>query len=163
VKRILIVAGIVGLFLNVAVADARVVGPQKETGQVVLPTPHPQDPNVCFQGVARRINMISQGVYNGPFFGAIFDVDKATWNGKLKLTITEDSGHAEDLDIYLFANFGQAPPDDPAYNSPVILATYQERKAGGEVGLIPEGTTKAIVCLWTGVYADFSYVGKPPK
>jgi hypothetical protein len=144
-------------------ADARAPGPQKESGQVVVPTPHPQDPSICFQGVARRINMLSQGAYGGPIFGWIFDIDKTTWRGKFKLTIKNHATGQEDLDLYFFKDFGATIPDDPILNSPTILATYQERNTKGEAGVIPPETTKAIACLWSGVAAEFDYVGMPAK
>jgi len=161
--RKLILSALTTLLLMAPVADAKVpAGPQKESGTVLFPTPHPQDPNTCFQGIGRRISMISQGTVSGPF-GAIFDVDKATWGGKFKLSVTGGATAQEDVDLYLFKDFGGAPPEDPLYNSPTILATYQEREAGGEVGVIPAGSTKAIVCLFNGFAADFEYTAAPPK
>jgi hypothetical protein len=151
------------LVVGAPMADATEVGGQRESGQVIGATPHPQDPSVCFQGVARRINMITQGVYNGPIFGAIFDVDKATWGGKFKLAITDSATGTEDVDLYLFKDFGPWVPDDPIANSPTILATYQERNTKGEVGKIPAQTTKAIVCLWSGVEVSWDYKASPKK
>src|SRR5437867_5037343 len=93
---------------------------QKETGAVYLPVPDPQDGGAsCFQGVARRANMVSQGVLSGPF-GAIFDVAKSTWGGKFVLKVTSGVTGAEDLDIYFFSSFGPAITDDPTMNSPVF-------------------------------------------
>jgi hypothetical protein len=134
---------------------------QEEKGTVLFPTPHPQDPNICFQGVARRVNMLSQGVVSGPF-GAIFEVDKKTWNGKFALTGSGATG-AVDLDIYFFDHFGDSIPDDPALNSPVITTQYQERNTDGEVGTIPPNTNLAIVCLYDGAGANFEYKASPPK
>jgi hypothetical protein len=140
-----------------AEAGANVAGPtQAESGKILVPTPHPQDPSICFQGVARRINMLSQGVVSGPA-GSIFEVDKATWNGKFKLT-----SNAGDVDIYFFDNFGDSIPDDPALNSPVITTQYQERGPDGETGTIPPNSNKAIVCLYEGVNVDWEYEANAP-
>lgn len=152
------------MLIGSPMAEARdVFQGQEESGQVIGATPHPQDPSVCFQGVGRRINMITQGVYNGPVFGAIFDVDKGTWGGKFKLTITGSATGSEDIDLYLYKDFGPWIPEDPIANSPTILATYQERNTEGETGKIPPETTKALVCLWSGAEADWEYEAKPPK
>jgi hypothetical protein len=135
---------------------------QEEAGTVVLPTPHPQDPQGCFQGVARRINMVTQGLYTGPVTGAIFDIDEASWNGKFKLTRTTGEAGSEDIDIFFFQTFGDIT-QDPAMNSPVILAEFRERNTEGEAGVVPPTSTKAIVCLWSGVAADWEYIAHAPK
>ncbi len=133
---------------------------QEESGTVIFPVPHPQDPNICFQGVARRLNMVSQGAISGPF-GGIFDVDKATWGGKFKLDGKGVTG-SEDLDLYFFQSFGPGIPDDPSMNAPTILQEYSERKAGGEEGTVPATATKAIVCLYSGFGANWTYKADPP-
>lgn len=143
------------------VAQAGPAPTQEETGTVVFPTPHPQDPSVCFQGVGRRVNMASQGTVSGPF-GAIFDVDPKTWKGKFKLTAAGISGDV-DVDIYFFDHFGPSIADDPSMNSPVITTQYQERNTDGEAGVIPPNSNKAIVCLFDGFGADFEYEASAPK
>ncbi|MGH2730406.1 MAG: hypothetical protein ACRDJI_07320 [Actinomycetota bacterium] len=159
-----LLVGALGAVMALApTAGARVLGPQKYSGQVIVPTPHPQDTAICFQGVVRRVNMASQGVYNGPVFGQVFDIDKATWGGKFKLTIKNHATGQEDIDIYFFSTFGPPIIDDPSMNTPTILAQFQERNTKGEAGLIPETTTKAIACLYNGLAADFDYVGLPKK
>lgn len=135
---------------------------QEESGSVVLPTPHPQDPQGCFQGVARRINMVTQGAYTGPVAGAIFDIEQASWNGKFKLVRVNGEAGDEDIDIFFFQTFGDIT-QDPAMNSPVILAEFRARNTEGESGVVPETSTKAIVCLWSGVAADWEYVANAPK
>lgn len=156
----LVVTGMVACFALSPVAEARVQGAQEESGMVILPTPHPQDPNVCFQGVGRRINMATQGAVSGPF-GAIFDIDEATWGGKFKLTGSGATG-TEDVDLYFFGTFGDIAAD-PTMNSPTIFATYQERNTEGEVGTVPPESTKAIVCLYTGLAVNWEYSASPPK
>ncbi|MGH2819109.1 MAG: hypothetical protein ACRDJ5_00495 [Actinomycetota bacterium] len=157
-KRALVLA--IVLSLIVPAANATVAAPQEESGTILFPTPHPQDPSICFQGVGRRINMVSQGVVSGPF-GVIFDVDKATWKGKFKLDITGGATGREDIDLYFFSTFGEIA-DDPSMNSPTILTQYQERNTKGEAGVIPPESTKAIACLWDGFGASFDYEGTPP-
>ena len=138
-------------------------GPQEETGTIILPAPDPQTgAATCFQGIPRRINMASQGTVSGPF-GVIFDVDKATWNGKFKLEVATGPTGQEDLDIYFFLNFGPGIPEDPSMNSPSIIGEFNTTAVGGEKGSIPAQSTKAIVCMKGGVIADFSYVGTLAK
>lgn len=153
-----------GLLVCLSVLPAAHAAPagQEESGTVVFPTPHPQDPSICFQGVARRINMVTQGTVSGPF-GAIFDIDKTTWKGKFTLEVTGGATGAEDFDLYFFQDFGPGIPDDPSMNAPVILQTYQERGPGGEAGTVPPEAVKAIACLYDGAAADWEYKAEPPK
>lgn len=155
----------VGATLMVApVADARPsAGPQEESGQVLGATPHPQDPSICFQGIARRMNIFAQGNYNGPVFGSIFDVDEATWGGKFKLAITDSAMGSEDIDLYFYKDFGPWIPDDPIANSPTILGTFQERNTEGEAGVVPAESVKALVCLYSGAEASWEYEATPAK
>ncbi len=143
-----------------AVGASAALPPQEESGTVLFATPHQQDPTICFQGIGRRINMVSQGAVSGPF-GAIFDIDKSTWGGKFKMTAEGLTG-AEDMDIYFFSSFGEIA-DDPSMNSPTILTQFQEREAGGEAGVVPPESTKAIACLFSGFGADFTYKASPKK
>ena len=163
-KRI-VALGVVASMSLLPAAQAAPAGKsvaQEESGTVLFPTPHPQDPAICFQGVARRINMLSQGTVSGPF-GEIFDIDKATWGGKFKLEVPSGATGREDMDLYFFQTFGGTIPEDPILNSPVILHQYQERKPGGEVGTVPPEATKAIACLFDGAAASFEYKADPPK
>ncbi len=138
-------------------------GPQEVSGTIILPIPDPQAGAAsCFQGVPRRINMASQGLVSGPF-GVIFDIDKATWGGKFKLTVASGPLGTEDLDIYFFMNFGPGIPEDPSMNAPAIIGTYNTTAVGGETGVVTPTSTKAIVCMKDGVVADFEYVATPPK
>jgi hypothetical protein len=161
-RKKLLIAVLAALVVSVMPATAAVPAAQEESGIVVGPSPHPQDPNVCFQGVVRRMSMAAQGLYTGPAFGAIFDVDDSTWGGKFKLTRTDAAMGDEDIDIYFFKTFGEIA-DDPAMNSPTILMQYDERNTDGEAGIIPPETTKAIVCLWSGLEAGWEYEAAPPK
>lgn len=135
---------------------------QEESGTVLFPTPHPQNPDICFQGVARRIHMLSQGTVSGPF-GEIFEIDKVTWKGKFTLEVTDGATGSEDLDLYFFKDFGASIPDDPILNSPTILQTYEDRGPGGEKGTVPPEATLAIACLYDGAAASFDYEADPPK
>lgn len=160
--RAKILVGLMAAILAVTpLASARELPAQEESGTVLFPTPHPQDPTICFQGIGRRINMATAGVVSGPF-GEIFDIDKATWGGKFKLTTTSALSGSADLDIYFFADFGD-PVDDPSMNSPIILNQYQKRNDKGEVGIVPPQSTKAIACLFEGFGASFDYKASPKK
>jgi hypothetical protein len=106
--------------------------------------------------------MFSQGTFNDTF-GTVFEVDKSTWGGKFKLDVTDGATGTEDLDIYFFSDMGTIGPDDPALLTVAQSGVYQERKAGGEVGVVPPTSLWGITCLHDGFNASFVYKATPPK
>ena len=44
----------------------------------------------------------------------MFEIDKATWNGKFKLEVTSGGAGTEDLDLTYYADPGKLDPTDPA-------------------------------------------------
>jgi hypothetical protein len=160
--RKLVTAAFVAIMSFNSFALAADAGPQEVSGTNVFPVPHPQDPTICFQGVARRAYLISQGNYNDTF-GTVFEVDKATWGGKFKLELTDGATGTEDMDIYFFSDIGTLGPDDPGMLTVAQSGVYQERKAGGEVGLVPPTSTFGITCLHDGFNASFTYTATPAK
>ncbi|HEV3472864.1 MAG TPA: hypothetical protein VG408_06610 [Actinomycetota bacterium] len=143
-------------------------GPQEVEGTVLFPAPGPNGETTggCWTGVHRRIYIFSGGAMAESPFGSIFEVDKATWSGKFKLDVTSGGTGAEDLDIYYYNDFGKVDPvNDPAQQAVGASSTYVTRKAGGEVGTVPAGSTGALVCLaiGSGYNAAYKYVATPPK
>jgi hypothetical protein len=150
--------------LAVPVAQARNVGPQEESGTVVLPAASPNAGEGCWQGYARRFWVISSGATSGPL-GSIIEVDKSTWNGKFKLEVTGGAAGTEDLDVHFFMNMGTLDPNDPAMQTVAQSSSYQTAAAGGEEGTVPPMATTALICLrpGTGANAAWTYTALPPK
>ena len=130
---------------------------QTVEGTVALPIKHVNYETQeisCYSGVHRRGNMAQDGgsEHNG-VVGYSFDVDKRTVNKPFVLSV----GGEQDLDITFYNEFGTRDQlADPAY-APALAQNFQERGAGGEAGVIPEGTTKAIVCMFEGTQSTFTY------
>lgn len=153
--------------LSPLAAEARIAGPQKETGTVVLPGPGPNGETTggCWTGWPRRFWIFSGGATAGPF-GSMFEIDKATWNGKFKLEVVGGMAGTEDLDLTFYADPGEVDPNDPAQQGGIVeTGSYLTREAGGEVGTVPPSTTLALICLGigTGADAEWTYTATPPK
>ncbi len=153
--------------LSPLAAQAGVAGPQKEEGNILVPAPGPNGENTggCWTGLPRRAWIASGGATAGPF-GHMFEIDKATWNGKFKLEVTSGAMGSEDLDLTFYAEPGVPATTDPAQQEGIQeTGSYLTREAGGEVGTVPPGTTLALVCLGigTGANADLTYTATPPK
>lgn len=122
---------------------------QRVEGAVALPTPTPD--NVCFSGLQRRARLMSQLLFPNGVVGFDFDVDPKTAGKKFELEVTEGAG--ADLDVNFYTDLGTV--DDPAGNPPVV--SFEERKEGGEVGTVPAGYSKVIVCAYAGSDVSFTY------
>lgn len=132
---------------------------QEVEGNVLLATPFP--PDDCFSGLHRRASLATGGNANG-LLGFDFDVDKKTWGQPFTLTLEEDA--QQDLDIIFYTDFGPFGTDDPTGSSPGATVDFKERGPGGEAGEVPEGFKKAIVCMFDGAGASFTYTaGKGVK
>lgn len=164
---VLALAATVVASLAPAAAMARpMIGPQEETGNVLLPGPGPNGETTggCWTGHARRAWILSQGTTAGPF-GSMIEIDPATWDGKFKLEVTAGAMGTEDLDVTFYLDPGHVDPTDPAMQSGIIESSaYLSREAGGEEGIVPRESTLALVCLaiGTGANADWSYTALPP-
>ncbi len=144
------------------------VAQQEVEGNILLPAPGPNGEagTGCWQGWARRLYIFSGGAIKESPLGAMFEIDKATWNGTFKLEVLSGGMGTEDLDITFYASPGQVDPTDPAQQGGIVeTGAYASREPGGEDGLIPATTTVALVCLGvgSGYDADFKYTGTPPK
>ena len=130
---------------------------QKVSGNILMQAP-PSDattnPNGCYAGVHRRINVIGQEQVNG-VVGYHFNVDKKTWGGKFKL-VTPTEG--VDIDITFYSEFGTLEQATDTAYAPFTVE-FAERNTEGEAGTVPKKMTKAIVCMKVGQNADFTYAG----
>jgi hypothetical protein len=140
--------------------------PQEEAGSVLLPGPGPNGETTggCWTGWARRAWIVSGGATAGPF-GSMFEIDKATWDGKFKLEVAGGASGTEDLDVTFYADPGPVDPADPAMQGGIIeTGAYLSREAGGEAGTVPRTSTVALVCLaiGSGANAEWTYTAAPP-
>lgn len=168
-KRVIVPLLVMALVatLSPLAAQARAIAPaQEETGSVLLPGPGPNGETTggCWTGWARRAWIFSGGATAGPF-GSMYEIDKATWDGKFKLEVTGGAAGTEDLDITFYASPGTIDPNDPAMQGGIVeTGAYLSREAGGEAGTVPRTTTLALVCLaiGSGANAEYSYTAIPP-
>lgn len=122
----------------------------------------------CWAGATRRITQTAAGQGSG-VVGYRFPVDKATWGGKFVLEATGGEGTV-DLDLFMYSVMppAEAAIDDPQNGGTPVSIDFQTREAGGEAGIVPKGTTDAIVCLYggvagyAGVNASFKYTATAP-
>jgi opacity protein-like surface antigen len=141
---------------------------QTQEGAITLPGVFAQGQfSGCWAGATRRITQTAAGQGNG-VAGYRFAVDEATWGGKFKLEPTGGEGTV-DLDIFMYTVMppAEAVADDPVNGGTPVSVDYTTREEGGETGLIPEGTTDAIVCMYggpeyVGFNSTFEYVGTAP-
>lgn len=167
----LIGAAVAALLVSTAIpAGAAKPKPQVVEGSIVLPAIFATGLGAdgCWAGATRRLTQTAAGQGSG-IIGYRFPVDKATWNGKFVLEATGGAGTVDfDLFMYSFMPGPEAQIDDPQNGGTPISVDFQTREAGGESGIIPKGTTDAIVCLYGGVAgyaglnATFKYTGTPP-
>lgn len=128
---------------------------QEVTGTIAMQAP-PSDatdnPNGCYSGVHRRLNVVTQMQANG-IVGYHFEIDPKTWNHKFRLA-NETAG--ADLDITFYSDFGTLEQAaEPSY-APITFG-FEERNEEGEFGKVPADVTLAIVCMKTGQNASFTY------
>ena len=135
---------------------------QHVEGNILMQAP-PSDatdnPDGCYSGVHRRLNVIGQEQANG-IVGFHFDIDKGTWNKNFRLTPLTDG---VDIDITFYSEFGTVDQATDTGYAPYTVG-FEERNNDGEFGKVPPDMTKAIVCMKTGQDADFEYMaGKGVK
>jgi hypothetical protein len=101
--------------------------------------------------------------------GFRFPIEKATWGGKFVLEATGGQGTV-DFDLFLYSKMpgSEEVADDPVNGGTPVSQDFGTREEGGEVGVVPPGTTDAIVCMYGGVSgyagfdASFKYTATPP-
>ncbi len=165
-KRLLnkVLPAVLVLTLIPAMATAQQKGRQEVEGSIDMVARHPQDLNACFAGAHRRINVVGQEQING-VVGYHFDVDPATSNKNFVLEVTGGQGPV-DLDIIFYTEFGTLQQATDLFYAPPSV-TYDTRAPGGEANKVPPKMKKAIVCMFEGAAASFTYTAgkgvKPPK
>ena len=143
-------------------APGAVAAPKQQTveGSVALRAPF-TDLASCYAGLHRRMAVVSQEQVNG-VVGYHFDLDPATINKPFKLEVTGGQG-AVDLDITFYSEFGTVEQATDTSYAPYNVS-FGEREPGGEKGIVPKETAKAIVCMFDGAGASFKYTaGKGVK
>lgn len=134
---------------------------QKVEGSVAMMLPFYNDLDACYTGAHRRIAVLSQEQVNGDV-GYHFDVDPGTANRNFKLEVTGGMGEV-DLDITFYSELGTTEQATDTGYAPYNVS-FEERTPGGEAGIVPPDMTKAIVCMWNGQNATFTYeAGKGVK
>ena len=149
---------IIGAALAVALVAAAFAVPatakgkkQIVEGSIAFPAPFVQGTFAgCWGGLTRRTGTPTSDASNG-VFGYHFTIDKATWNKKFKLEPSGGSGTV-DLDLFLYSFYPgpEETPNDPVNGGTPVSVDFQDRAAGGEAGVVPKGTTDAIVCMYAG-------------
>lgn len=154
------IASLIALALaatSVVAATAIAAGParQEVSGHIASQAP-PADatsnPNGCYAGVHRRIAVATMEQVNG-IVGFHFDVDKATWKKKFRLTPVTAG---VDIDILFYSEFGTLDQATDTAYAPYNVA-FEERNTDGEFGKVPADVTKGLVCMKAGMNADFLY------
>lgn len=141
---------------------------QTVDGSIAAPAPF-LDNTGCYAGLHRRIAILSQEQVNG-VIGHHFDIDPGTIGKPFTLDVTAGQGDV-DLDIYFYEKFGTVDDvvGDPGGAGAPYTLSFNTREPGGEFGLVPEGMTKVIVCMYggpehTGAGAQYHYeAGKGVK
>jgi hypothetical protein len=163
------------LLAGALVPSATAAAPPKEQveeGSILFPAVFAQGTfDGCWGGLTRRLTQTAAGQGSG-LFGYRFAIDESTWNGKFVLEPTGGQGTV-DLDIFLYSVMPgpeatlEDPPNGLINGGTPVSVEYTTREEGGETGLIPEGTTDAIVCMYggpdyAGFESTFTYTGTAP-
>lgn len=151
------------MLIAASFGGAASAAPKQQTveGSVAMMAPFPADLTSCYSGLHRRLAVVTQEQVNG-VVGFHFDVDPATAKKPFKLEVTGGQG-AVDLDISFYTEFGTVEQATDTAYAPANVA-FEEREPGGEAGIVPEGMTKAIVCMYDGQASTFTYTaGKGVK
>lgn len=134
------------------VAPARAAEPLGTPKQTVSGTVAVPNPTKAAQIVSRHMrSTIFVGAQTNGAVSWFFKVDPATWGGEF--TLTTPAADA-DYDLILYSDPGSIL--DAASASAEFLGS----SGTGERGLIPAGTTYAVVYPAAGVNTAFTYVGR---
>lgn len=122
------------------------VAAQTVSGTIRVPNPTKAAANVTRH--ARTAGLIGAGTDGVVSY--FFSVDPATVGGEFTLTTTAAGG---DYDIIFYSHPGTIT------DGPAATAEYVGTAGTGEAGIIPVGTTKALIYPAAGVNTDFTYTG----
>ena len=152
-KKLMTVALAAMLLGALLPAGAQAGKPKQEVeGSILFPAPFAQDTFAgCWGGLHRRVTTPSGGAVGQGVFGYHFEVDKKSWNKKFELEVTGGEGDV-DLDLFLYSHVPPMTewPDDPQNAGTPLSVDFTTREPGGEAGIVPKGTTYAIVCMYGG-------------
>ena len=160
-------AALVGMALIGAPTTAGKAAHQHVEGDILMMAPFVSEAEQfqsCYAGVHRRLALAGGEQVRG-IVGWDFEVDRGTYNKKFDLKVT--GGSAIDLDLtFYMAGLGSLEDhaNNPPYGSTLPVVNFEERDDKGEKGIVPKGATHAIVCMFEGTNASFSYLaGKGVK
>ena len=157
-KIIVLVALCVGaaaLVPGSAVAAKKKAVRQEVVGHIASQAPPAEatsEPDGCYAGVHRRIAVATMEQVNG-VVGFHFEVDPGTWNKKFRLTPVTAG---VDIDITFYTEFGTLEQATDTAFAPYNVS-FEERDTEGESGVVPPDMTRGLVCMKTGMNADFVY------
>lgn len=126
-------------------------------GEIAAPTRF-TDGTSGWPGLVRRTWLAAAGT-NGTI-GYVIKIDRDTWGGRFVIDQVDDLTGAADLDVYFYSDFGDVA-GDAAPESPEN-SEFVARTAGGEEGIVPEFSTRAIVFTANGVMSTFRYQAFAP-
>ena len=152
-RPLVVAAAALAVVVPVAVQAAETPAPgpavQEVTGTVAVPNPTKAAQNVTRHN--RSAGLL--GPETNGVVGWFFDVDPATWGGSFTLT-TATAG--ADWDVLFYSDPGTLNA------TPAATAEFVDSVGDGEAGLVPMGTTHALVYPAGAPNADFAYVGHAP-
>jgi hypothetical protein len=159
-----LVALLVISLLGGSAVAAKKSKPQVVKGSIATRAPFPpgnSEPlDSCYSGLHRRFAILTMEEGNG-VVGYHFDLNKKTVGKKFVLKPTSGQG-AVDLDITFYTAFGTPEQATDTQYAPANFS-YEKRGPGGEKGIVPKGMKKAIVCMYDGFGAEFTYTAQTSK
>lgn len=123
---------------------------QTETGSVALPARYPPDPTYATWFKPARDLYNNTGRHGQ--LGYVFEIDRRTWGGAFDLSVTGGATGDEDIDITFYSDLAPEPG-----GTAVSPGASTRRGPGGERGVVPTSATHAIVSLFYGADALFTY------
>jgi hypothetical protein len=129
---------------------------QQEAGQIMLLTRF-TDGEQGWPGLGRRAWLCSAAT-NGAI-AWVFDVFESTWGGMFVIDQVDDDTGDANIQVYFYEDMG----DCGGQADPITSGQYASDQPG-EVGFVPDRTSKAVVFMPTGANATFRYRGfSPPR
>lgn len=136
----------------------RVADPQTAQGSVVRDSGHDIEGNpndYCDYRYHRDLRRVApeelRGQVNG-IYGFDFRVAPRTWGSRFRLDPTGGEGRV-DLDLYFYVKIA----DRSAPQETGTMYWYDERTRRGERGIVPKYVNHAVVCMFRGSDATFTY------
>lgn len=165
-KRIIgvVMVALVGAALVGAPATAGKGAHQHVEGDILMMAPYVSQSEQfqsCYAGMHRRLALTVGEPARG-IIGWDFEIDPGTYNKRFDLQVTGGSDIDLDLTFYL-AGLGSVE-DGTQVGTTLPVVNFETRDTKGEKGIVPKDATHAIVCMFEGTNASFSYkAGKGVK